>query len=103
MIENVHAAPKKVQGVVSAFTFGTQFGQVKWAFPCMGYDEKMVVRVDPARWQGNLRCLTKGRKLVSKIKAWKLYPEHKKKITLDTADGVLIAHYCRKVLNERSL
>lgn len=100
MIESVNAAPKEVQGVVSAFTFGTEFGKVCWAFPCMGFDPKHVVRVAPSRWQGNLVCLTKGKKLVSKIRAQKLYPAHKKRITLDTADGVLIAHYCRKMLLE---
>ncbi len=54
--------------------------------------------VPPAVWQRKHNCLTKGDKNVSKAKAMELFPKHK--ITLWSADAMLIADYGRMLLVE---
>jgi len=89
-VEAVHSMPR--DGVKSAFTFG------KW----VGYLEMVLIvngipfdSVKPQEWMTFLNCMTKGDKNVTKSKAQMLYPEWADKITLRTADALLIAHYGR--------
>lgn len=95
MIEKVGAAPKRKQGTKSAVTFGHERGKVTWAFDIMGYNKDDITLVAPSKWMGVLRALTKGRKEVTLIRARTLYPAYADEITIDNADAVMIAHYCR--------
>jgi len=87
-LEQVHSMPR--DGVKSAFTFG------KWC----GYLEMVLIvygipfdTVRPQVWMTELGCMTKGDKNISKSKSQMLFPELADKITLKTADALLIAYY----------
>lgn len=88
-IEKVHSMPK--QGVVSAFTFGTNFGFYQGVLLALQIPFEFVT---PRVWQANLKCLSKGNKNVTKKKAQELFP--KEKITHNNADALLIAEYGRR-------
>lgn len=89
-LEKVHSMPK--QGVVSAFTFGTNFGFYQGMLLTLGLPFEFVT---PRVWQAALRCLSKGDKNVTKKRAQELFP--KEKITHNNADALLIAEYGRRV------
>lgn len=88
-IEKVHAMPR--QGVVSTFKFGESYGSLKMllASQSVPFEE-----VTAAKWQGALRCRSKGDKNVTKRKAQELFPTVR--MTHAIADAYLIAEYCRR-------
>jgi crossover junction endodeoxyribonuclease RuvC len=85
-LEQVRSSPQ--QGVVSAFTFGRGYGFLEGVVMGLGLP---IVQVRPSEWQGALGCMSGGDKGKLAAYARKLYPSVK--ITNDTADAVLIAHY----------
>ena len=96
-IEKVHAMPQ--QGVSSTFKFGCGYGGLRMALTAAGipFDE-----VTPQAWQKALGIVKRAKteskndhkkKLLQK--AQQLFPNVK--ITLKTADALLIAEYCRRV------
>ena len=98
VIERVHAFPG--QGVVSCFTFGNNFGQ--WEGILSAYDIPYIY-VQPKKWMEYFQPLSKDkkrRKKELKQKAQELHPNER--VTLLTADAILIAHYCKgwDTLNE---
>ena len=88
-LEAVSSSPQ--MGVVSSFSFGRGYGNLEMALTAAGIPFE---RVRPQVWQKALGCMTKGDKNVSKRKAQELFPD--RKITHDTADALLIAHYGTK-------
>ena len=90
IIEAVHSMPG--QGVVSTFTFGTNYGQWIGILASLGVP---YIQVTPAKWMSTYGSRPKGkteRKNHLKHLAQQRYPQLS--ITLATADAVLIAHYC---------
>ena len=93
VIEKVHSMPK--QGVVSTFTFGKNYGQWLGILASNGVPYKEVT---PQTWMKFYGAMPKDkpkRKKYLKHLAQSLYPNIK--ITLKTADAVLIAHWCRQI------
>ena len=93
VIEKVHSMPK--QGVVSTFTFGKNYGQWLGILASNGVPYKEVT---PQTWMKYYGAMPKDkpkRKKYLKHLAQSLYPNIK--ITLKTADAVLIAHWCRQI------
>ena len=91
VIERVHSFPG--QGVVSTFTFGNNFGQ--WQGILAAHDIPFVY-VQPKKWMESFQPLSKEksiRKRELKEKALELHPNEK--VTLITADAILLAHYCK--------
>ena len=91
-LEFVRSSPQ--MGVVSAFTFGMGYGGLKMALLASGIPFETVT---PAKWQGALRCRTKGDKNVTKRKAQELWPA--RKWTHAIADSALIAEWGRRARN----
>jgi crossover junction endodeoxyribonuclease RuvC len=88
-IENVHSMPR--DGVVSAFSFGRNFGTWLGILTALNIDFNMV---SPQKWMKTFHPLPKekkSRKHKLKQIAFDLHPDAKN--TLSTADAVLIAHY----------
>jgi len=100
LMEKVWARPNNA--VRSAFTYGVNYGQ--WLGIAAAAEIHMYT-VLPAEWMTSVGC-KKGmdyavRKKWLKEKAQKLYPNCK--ITLYTADSILIAHYAKETyFNEKS-
>jgi len=90
-LEQVHAFPG--QGVSSMFKFGTNYGYLKACMDCMDIDYDLVT---PQKWQKsfiNVMTDTKSEhKNNLKEAAKQYYP--KGKVTLYTADAILLAVYC---------
>lgn len=78
-------------GVSSAFTFGMGYGVLRGVLTALRIPFDLV---SPQKWQGEIGCLTKGQKNVSKAKAQQLFPNVK--VTHANADALLIAEYCRR-------
>lgn len=91
LLENVHAMPG--QGVTSMFTFGDGLGFVRGLLVASGVK---INKITPQAWQKAMGCRTKGDKSVSLAAAQRMYPEISGKITLATADSLLIATYCKR-------
>lgn len=89
MLEQVSAMPK--QGVSSTFKFGQSYGFLRGILIA---NKIPFETVTPAKWQGELKCRSKGDKNVTKAKAQELFPNHK--WTHATADAVLLAEYGRR-------
>lgn len=89
IVEKVHSSPQ--MGVKSAFTFGESFGKLQMLLACLGIPYEFV---SPAKWQREMKCLTKGDKRVSKREAQRLFPNVK--ITHRNADSLLLAEYGRR-------
>ena len=90
IIEAVHSMPR--QGVVSTFTFGTNYGQ--W-LGILASLKIPYMQVTPHSWMKTFGAMPKDkpkRKHHLKHLAQQRYPNLH--ITLATADAVLIAHYC---------
>lgn len=89
LIEHVHSMPK--QGVASSFKFGRSFGFLEGLLTALripfGY-------VTPAKWQGEMKCRTKGDKNITKSAAQRLWPDLK--WTHALSDAALIAEYGRR-------
>ena len=98
VIEKVHSMP--AQGVKSVFTFGKNFGQ--WLGILAAF-EIPYIEVTPQKWMkyyGAMPRDKKDRKNHLKHLAQSLYPSDK--VTLYTADAILMAHYCRHGLHNES-
>ena len=91
-IENVNSSPQ--MGVVSAFKFGQSKGFLRGLLIAL---EIPFEEVSPQKWQGAMKCRTKGDKNITKAKAQELFPGLK--ITHANADALLIAEYGRRVRN----
>ena len=94
-IENVHSMPG--QGVASSFKFGANFGLCRMALTAAGARR---IYVSPVKWQRDLGVLKKKgmtkvqHKNQLKARAQELFPGIDR-ITLATADALLIAEYGR--------
>ena len=78
---------------VSCFTFGNNFGQ--WEGILSAYSIPYIY-VQPKKWMEYFQPLSKDkkrRKKELKQKAQELHPNER--VTLLTADAILIAHYCK--------
>lgn len=92
-IENVHSMPK--QGVSSSFKFGESKGFLRGLLVAhkIPFEE-----VTPQRWMKHFNLSGKGFDTKTEHKnnlknyAQRLYPNMK--ITLKTADAILLSHYC---------
>lgn len=96
ILEKVHSMPK--QGVASSFKFGVNYGIVRMALTAAGIPFEEVT---PQRWQKVLGIPHRNKletpsewKNRLKAKAQQLFPSVK--ITLATADALLLAEYCRR-------
>jgi len=87
-IEAVHSMPR--QGVASSFKFGKHFGFLIGILTACSIPYDLVT---PAKWQGVLKCRTKGDKNVSKAAAQRRWPDLR--WTHALADAALIAEYGR--------
>lgn len=96
VLERVHSMPG--QGVASTFKFGVSYGSLRMALAAAGipFDE-----VNPAVWQKGVgippRKKTESRtdwKNRLKARAQQLFPGEK--VTLATADALLIATFCMR-------
>ena len=96
VIERVHSMPD--QGVASSFKFGHNYGFVRG---CLVACLVPFTEVTPRRWMRGLGIRTRGKKETPtewknhlKSKAQQLFPQER--VTLATADALLIAEYCRR-------
>ena len=92
IIELVHSMPK--QGVKSVFTFGEGYG--KW-LGILAAHKIPYIQVTPQKWMkfyGKLPKDKKDRKNQLKHLAQQRFPEIK--ITLATADAILLANYLKE-------
>ena len=94
MIEAVHSMPG--QGVASSFKFGKNYGFLRGLLVAnrVAFDQ-----VSPQRWQKSLSLQKKSKEETKtqhknniKGKAQQLYPQLK--VTLATADAIMLAVYC---------
>lgn len=93
VIERVASSPQ--MGVCSAFTFGRSYGFLRG---CLSALKIPFVEVSPQKWQKEFG-ITKSESKTEhknklKAKAQQLYPNEK--ITLATADALLLATFCRR-------
>ena len=88
-IEQVHSMPK--QGVASSFKFGQSYGFLRGLLIAHRIAFETVT---PSKWQGYMKCRTKGNKNITKAKAQELFPAHK--WTHATSDAVLLAEYGKR-------
>ena len=94
LMERVWARPGNA--VRAAFTYGVNYGQ--WLGIAASHEIKMytTLPVEWIKWVGCPKALpVADRKRWLKEKAKELYPSLKK-VTLKTADSILITHYARK-------
>lgn len=89
VLEKVRSSPQ--MGVVSAFTFGRNYGACRMALTAAGipFDE-----VSPVMWQRRMECLSGGDKNITKARAQQLFPGVP--VTHVIADALLLAEYCRR-------
>ena len=94
LMERVWARP--TNAVRAAFSYGTHYGQ--WLGIAASHEVKTYTEL-PNNWMKWFGCpkgmISRDRKNWLKDKAKELYPNIKK-ITLATADAILIAHYARE-------
>lgn len=95
-LEYVRSSPQ--MGVASAFTFGWGYGGLRMALLALGIPFN---EVRPRAWQQQLGIPKRGKsednthwKNRLKIRAQELFPTVK--VTLATADALLLAEYCRR-------
>ena len=94
LMERVWARPGNA--VRAAFTYGVNYGQ--WLGIAASHEIKMYTTLPNAwiKWVGCPKALSvKKRKHWLRDKAKELYPELKK-VTLATADAILITHYAKE-------
>lgn len=89
MLERVSSMPG--QGVASSFKFGANYGFLRGLLVAL---QIPFEEVTPSKWQGYLKCRSKGDKNVTKAAAQRKWPSEK--ITHGNADALLIAEYCRQ-------
>jgi len=91
------------QGVTSMFTFGQGYGFQRGVLSAFSIPFE---EVSPTVWQPAMKCKTRGKlsqkdhKLQLKQRAQQLFPGQR--ITLETADALLIAEYGRRIIRARS-
>lgn len=93
MIERVHSMP--LDGVRSAFSFGTNYGMWHGILAALGIPFKEVT---PHKWQksfGTMPKEKKSRKHRLKSLAQQMFPNTK--VTLYTSDALLIAQYGKEL------
>ena len=92
-IEKVHSMPK--QGVKSTFTFGMNYGIWIGSLRTLDID---FIKVQAKQWQAHYEIPSNikyyDRKKELKKIAIELFPNQR--VTMYTADALLIANYCRK-------
>ena len=93
VLEWVHSSPQ--MGVVSAFTFGREYGRLTAILSAMDVE---YAEVRPQTWQKDMECLTKGDKNITKRKAQYMFPGIR--VTHYTADALLLAKYCQRFEQE---
>ena len=93
VIEKVHSVPG--QGVRSVFTFGKNYGEWLGILASNGVPYKEVPPETWMKYYGAMPQVRTKRKNHIKHLAQSLYPSIK--ITLKTADAVLLAHWCRQI------
>tara|TARA_R110002012_G_scaffold296203_1_gene493401 strand:+ start:117 stop:566 length:450 start_codon:yes stop_codon:yes gene_type:complete len=92
IIEAVHSFPG--QGVASTFKFGNNFGQWQGILSAMAIP---YIQVSPQKWMKMYQPLPKikgDRKRRLKEIALEYHPEIK--VTLDTADAIVMAYYLKE-------
>ena len=92
IIEKVHSFPN--QGVASTFKFGNNFGQWQGILASMDIP---YIEVSPQKWMKMFQPLPKDkgdRKRRLKEIAMEYHPEIK--VTLDTADAIVMAYYLKE-------
>lgn len=89
LIEHVHAFPTDSRS--SSFKFGTNYGMWLGIFASFGLHVETVVPVVWMRKYGELPKAKAERKRYLKVLALSFFPDNK--ITLKTADAILIAKY----------
>mgnify|MGYP003145486985 CR=1 FL=1 len=97
-MELVHSFPG--QGVVSTFSFGENFGMWKGMLTAFDIEYKLVTPRIWMRFYGELPKEKSLRKKKLKEIAKELYNDIK--VTLYTADAILITHYLKEIANEKS-
>jgi Holliday junction resolvasome RuvABC endonuclease subunit len=95
VIEKVGTMPK--DSASNAFKFGYSAGMLEAAAVAASKPYHFVV---PAKWQGFMKCRTKGDKSVTRKMAQQLFPGFHLRITNQIADAMLLCEYCRKVHGE---
>jgi Holliday junction resolvasome RuvABC endonuclease subunit len=95
VIEKVGTMPK--DSASNAFKFGYSAGMLEAAAVAAKKPYHFVV---PAKWQGFMKCRTKGDKSVTRKMAQQLFPGFHLRITNQIADAMLLCEYCRKVHGE---
>jgi hypothetical protein len=100
VIENVHAMP--INGSIGSFKLGYSYGGLRMALTAAGI---RFEDISPQRWQKTLGVTTRKRtesktvfKNRLKAKAQQLFPEQK--VTLATADALLLLEYCTRIYKE---
>ena len=90
VIEQVQPMPT---GTIAMFKLGRSYGFLRGiiVMTSVRYDE-----VRPAVWQAALRCLSRGKKAVTRQRAQQLFPDTR--ITNANADSLLIAEWARRYL-----
>lgn len=112
VVELVHAMP--TDGRASAFKFGVNYGRVLMALTAAGIPYELV---RPAAWQAGLHIPSREKRRDGRAVVWLetrtefkrrlreaargLFP--RARVTTKTADALLIAEYCRRTHEGRSL
>ena len=96
LLEKVHSFPG--QGVVSTFTFGTNYGQ--WQGILSAFEIPFEL-IPPKSWQKMFQPLSKEKKERKKqLKQLAIDKFPSEKVTLYTSDAILLALYLRENYNE---
>jgi hypothetical protein len=85
-----------MRGNVANFKVGKSCGFLRGLLVAIGIPFE---EVSPQKWQRAMGCMSKGDKRVTRAKAQELFPD--RKVIHVTADGMLIAEYCRRVISKR--
>jgi len=91
VIEKVTPYPVQWRGSIASFKLGVSYGFVRC---CLLSNNIQIQPVRPQDWQSKMQCMSKGDKKVIRARAQELFPRCK--FTVDTADALVIAEYCRR-------
>jgi hypothetical protein len=92
LIEKVHSFPG--QGVVSTFTFGTNYGQWQGILSALEVKYEFIT---PKEWQKKYQPLSKEKKIrKNELKQLAKDKFPSKNVTLYTSDAILLALYLRE-------
>lgn len=90
LLESAQASP--AMGSVSSFNYGKGAGALEACLEISCIKHELV---KSGEWQRSLRCLSGGKKAVTRKAAQKMFPTLK--ITDQNADALLIAEYARRL------